>query len=193
MKKFLTLIIWLIALNTAAQNFYTDSLPKFRYNNLVSLQVRGESSSTGIYYSRNLWSGLGYRNFEELSIGFSIGRYKSWHYYTPLSMAFIDFDIRAQHNIRLSLKRLLYFSFQIGYAPKIAFKEHPSPIFDDYINLGYAAIGIQGLVNRISMGFYIGATATETKQDLLAGMHTYARFWPDAKFKVGISFGERKE
>ena len=187
----LTLILALLACHqSTAQNFNFDTLPQFKFQNVISLQGRFGSPAAGVYYSRNLWTGMGYRHYSDVSVGANLGR----HSFSNLNtVPTFDFDIRLQHNLRLSLKRQLYFSVNLGYSPLIPLKTVETVLFDDYMNCGYAAIGLSGNVKRLSLGFYIGARVIERKQDLYYEIHTYAQFYPQVRVKVGYSFGERKE
>lgn len=188
--KHLTLILFLLlSYSSVAQHYYLDTLPQLQAKNLLSLQGRVGNNSTGIYYSRNLWNGMGYRNYEQVSIGVNYGTQLLRHYqYVNERSPYLDIDLRLQHNIRLSLDRLFYFSIHFGYDPKIGLKEHPSKIYDDYINNGYAAIGLNGYVGPVNLSFHVGALVREAKQDLHYEIHTYAQFLPEAKFSMGFSF-----
>ena len=180
----------LLATSLKAQHFNFDTLPKFNYQNVFSFQGRYWNAGVGVYYSRNLWSGLGYRNYEQVSIGFNFGKFNFTKYQ---AVPYIDYDIRIQHNIRLSLKRLLYFHINVGYAPIIPLRREYYIIYDDYINSGYMAVGLNGCIDRFTFGLDLGALVRERKQDLYYSTHTFAEFRPQFKLKFGISFGKRKE
>ena len=163
-----------------AQKHYLDTLPKKQFLNGISFQGKAIETAIGIYYSRNLWNGLGFRNYSNVKSAF-LGTDK-----------LLGFDRRAQHNHRLSLKRLLYFSMNLGYNPLIPFRKSEDILYDDFINQGYCTIGISGHVKNMGIGFYGGVVIRETKQDLYYSINTFARPYPEFKVMIGYYFGQKK-
>lgn len=185
--KPLLIVLVILSWNIAhSQSYYLDTLPKFNYMNGVSLQVKTPGSSIGVNYERNFWNGMGYRNYSNISIG---GFYGYSQLVDPRKV--VGFDFRAQHNHRLGLKRLLYFSTQVGYSPMLPIKKSTDKLYDDYINSGYISIGLTGYVGHLKMALFSGVGVRETRQELYYSIHTYAQFFPELKLAIGYSFGQK--
>lgn len=194
MRLTLTLIIFLFSIHSSAQNYYTDTLPRFNYQNCISFELKTGTLGAGFLYTRHFLTGLGYHNFKSISLGSHIAQYSFYDQdYKTTTLRAIDFDIRLEQNWRPVLSRLIYFTFHVGYSPLIPLEEHPSKVFDDYVNGGYMGLALQLWVKRINIGFYGGASVYEARQDLFFSEHVYARFYPLLRLKLGYSFGERED
>ena len=192
MKYLVQLAFIFSCISAQSQNFNFDTLPQFKYKNVISFQGYTSPSAVGLFYSRNFWSGMGYRNYEEVSIGACYGKQGLYDYHNKYDhIPTFSYDLKLQHNMRFSLKRLLYFSIVVGYAPLIPIRESQLATFDDYMNSGYGLIGISGSAKRVVFGLYFGVSITERRQDLFYSVHTYAQVKPHVRLKIGYSFGDK--
>lgn len=158
----------------------------------MGLEIRSSEAPIGVHYSRHFWSGMGYRNFQEVGLGIQYGKILSKVLIGEYeSINYLQLDLRLQHNHRLKLNKLLYFSMNLGYSPLIPLEKGSTSLYDDFVNAGYVNIGLNGFIRRFRAGLYLGANMREAKQDLFYEIHTYARFAPQVSLNFSFSFGKK--
>jgi len=186
----LKLIIVLIFFYTSAkaQNYYLDTLVQMKYQHGISADLLIINRGVGLVYNYNFWSGLGYRNYNSLSGGFSrqyLGNNNSKNNF--------GLEMGIWHHHRFGLKKLVFFTVGATYKPFFNLSQSTDKEHDSFIHYGNLMIGLNGIRKRVHFEFLAGPSIIEAKQDLYTSVHTYAQILFEVKFRLGIFFYKKKE
>lgn len=168
----------------AQTSFGYDTIPKMINRHGVYLDWR--LLTTGIGYTLNHWTGIGYRNYFSLNCGVDYLLY-------PIQQNKNGFGVSAyfDHNHRTNLYKLNYFSYGVGYGLAYFLKPAEGIQRDEFKNQFWGSMGFNIIQRKFKFAFLFNIIFIESKQQVNLSTRTYLRIYPTFTFRYSYFFKQK--